>query len=205
MAFSISSEANYQDLKAVLKELAINQVALEENNGPESNGELFENILEIQDSILNKFGLPITSNNETFLIFNNIPTDFEINEKIKLLNQTATDYLLSNVKTDIQILRDAKELKQDAFIVLPELKIPTHAYTIFVYDEILLNEKDSIENVLIDLRLVNKPEILNALGRLIQGDNEDAAKASEYLKNYSIRYIQQFIMLSSNLLSDDDY
>lgn len=89
--------------------------------------------------------------------------------------------------------------------VLPELKITTHTYTIFVYNKILLKQKDSVENILHDLKFSNHPDILNALGQIQFGTTEQDHDRVKFLEFIGVKYLQQFIMHNSNLLSDDDY
>jgi hypothetical protein len=82
------------NLKDVLKALSKLQIRLEQEGGPEENGELFEQILEIEDNILEQFGLPI--NHPTYvelLRFYTSPTDYEISNRIKQLQESATAYL----------------------------------------------------------------------------------------------------------------
>ena len=110
------------------------------------------------------------------------------------------------MKSELQILRDAQQTKQDPMYVLPELKITTHTYTIFVYDKILLKQKDRVENILHDLKFSNHPDILNALGQIQFGTTEqDHEIVFEFLEFIGVKYLQQFIIHNSNLLSDDDY
>ncbi len=197
--------AKHDFLQPDLIGLARLQIALDNKGGPSEDGQLFEQILELHDSILKSFGLPVSPDNEKLLWFKTIPTDIEVNERIKLLHQTATKYLLSNAKPELQMLRDALELKQNAFVILPELKISTHTYTIFVYEKIFLKRKDTPENILHELKFVNHPDILDALGRLGIGTLENEPAVVSILKAVGVKYIDQFIMHNSNLLSDDDY
>ena len=135
------------------------QISLEKKGGPSEDGELFDEILSIQGEILKSFGLPTSSENEKLLWFSRLPTGLEVENRIKLLHNTATEYLLSNARPDLQVLRDAQELEQDPYIVLPELKICTHIYTLFVYNKMLLKKKDTVENILHELKFVNHPEV----------------------------------------------
>ena len=192
-------------LQPALTELSKLQISLVKKGGPSDDGQLFEQILELQDGILKSFGLPSTPDYEKILYFKTLPTDTEVYERIKILHQTAIKYLLSNAKSELQILRDAQEIRQDIFLVLPELKITIHTYTIFVYEKILLKRKDIVENILHDLKFVNHPDILDALGRIGQGKLENEPAVVSILKAVGVKYIDQFIMHNSNLLSDDDY
>jgi len=192
-------------LQPALAGLANLQIILEEKGGPSADGQLFEQILGIQDNILKKFGLPISPDNEELLWFKSVPTDNEVGHRIDQLHSAATKYLLNNAKSDLQILRDAQQTKQDPMYVLPELKISTHNYTIFVYDKILLKQKDSVENILHDLKFANHPDILNALGQIQFGTTEQDPAIVYFLNSIGVKYIEQFLIHNSNLLSDDDY
>ena len=196
---------NQDYLQPALIELSTLQIALDKKGGPSEDGQLFEQILELQDAILNSLGLPLTPDNEKLLHCKTIPSTTEVNRQIDLLIKTATAYLLTTAKTELQTLRDAQEHNLDPFFVLPELKIPTHAYTIFVYEKILLKRKDNLENILHELKFVNHPTILDALGRLGFGTLENAATITDILKAVGVKYIEPFIIHNSNLLSDDDY
>ena len=186
-------------LQPALRGLATLQIILTKKGGPSSDGDLFEQILDIQDTILSKFGLPASPDNEALLFFNSDPSDDEINVRIEQLNEEATKYLSSKTKTDLQILRGAQLTKQDPMYVLPELKIRTHSYTLFVYNNILLKEKDSPENVLLELKMINDyPYILGLLGRMEQGILDNESDVIEFLEKIGVRYIQQFKLHNSN-------
>lgn len=176
-----------------LKDLAKLQVILEEEGGPEQDGELFEQILYYQDTILKRFGLPLKVEYERLIFFNAMPTDEEISDRINQLHQAATTYLLSSAKSDLNILREAKKLQLDSFAVLPELKIKIHIYPMFVYDYILLENKDSVENVLNELRFANHPDILNVLGKLKQNMFIDPNEVIKLLDKIGLRYVHEFM------------
>lgn len=186
-------------LREKLFELANAQVALQNKGGPFEDGKLFEQILITQEFILNNFGLPNTSENENILRFKSMPLDKEIDYKINELHKTATEYLLSKGKSEIQILKDAQDLQQDAYAVLPELKITTHIYTCFVYDKILLEQKDTIENILEDLKFVNNYKTLNQIWEIVQAKDEDKSNFVVDLKKTDIKYINQFLEYYFNL------
>ncbi len=184
---------NHELLKPALTALAKLQANLELHGGPEKDGPLFEKIFELIDGILRSFGLPGTSANEKLLWFNGIPTDFEVEERMKQLHKKATEYLLSKPKSELQILREAQEYKTDPFMVLPELKISTHLYTCFVYNNMLLKKRDSIENILDELKFVNRNGYLGTLGRIGFSKDKDHSQLVEYLDRKGVRYIHQFI------------
>jgi hypothetical protein len=182
-----------RNLREILILLAKKQVELIDKGGPFTDGKLFENILNIQELVLEKFGLPINPVNEAIIYFEELPTDFEIDNRITQLHKTATEFLLSKGKSELQILKEAKEFKLNALVVLPEIKITTHIYTCFVYDEILLKNKDSVENVLEDLKFVNNYKCLNEIWDIVQADDVSKSNYVAPLLASKIKYIDQFI------------
>lgn len=177
-----------------LTDLAKLQIALDKKGGPSEDGELFEEILTLQDGILSSFGLPSTTDNLKLVWFNgSVPTPLELVERVKQLNKTAKEYLLRPAKPETQILKDAQENKASAFSTLPELGITTHSYTIFVYEKILLTKRDKIENVLEELRRANQPRMLHILGNLSEGNMEKPDEVIEVLKHLGLKYIDDFV------------
>jgi len=197
--------AKHDFLEKTLIKLAKLQIHLNQKGGPSEDGQLFEQILSLQEDILKSFGLPISPNYEKLVWFKTVPTSNEIKERINQLHLAATEYLLSDAKSELQILREAQQSQSDTMYVLPELKITQHAYTKFVFDKILLKGKDSVENVLNDLRFCNQPEILNALGKIHYGTTEHDHEIVAFLDTVGVKYLQQFIIHNSNLLDDDIY
>jgi len=188
---------NNNSLKSKLIRLADLRINLDKKGGPQEDTELFEEILELQDGILMSFGLSLNPDNEKLLELDKLPIDFELDEIINQLKTNATDYLLSDAKTELQILRDARELNQDASYLLPELKIRTHTYTIFLYEKVFLKDKERVEDILQELRLVeNTPEVLNALGALDNSEDKRSAESQELIKfitDSGVKYLRKFI------------
>ena len=188
---------NEEGLKTELIRLAKFHIDLKEKGGPGEDGELFEELLALQDDILTGFGLPLNPDNEKILEFEKVPTEIEIDEIIIQLKNFATNYLLSDAKTELQILNDAQEMKLDAFYLLPELKVTTHSYTIFIYEKIFLEKKDCAENILLELRLVkNIPKVLNALGMLDNTEDINSVESKDLIKFISdsgVKYLHEFI------------
>lgn len=194
---------NQDTLIVELLSLADLQIRLNDKGGPSSDGELFEQVLENQDEILNHFGLPAIPENGKLLWFDKIPSQEELLERITELHNRASTYLLSDTKSELQILRDAQEFGHEAMVVLPELKITTHLYTIFVFNEVLLNNEDTVENVLNELKIANRAENLDALGRLIVEDDEQVlGELFEFLEDNGLLYLDKFII--ANFIEDND-
>src|SRR5688572_10320105 len=146
-------------LEPALTGLAKLQLLLKLKGGFTQDGQLFEHILKLQDGILKSFGLPIKPEFEKLVWFDTIPTTQELAKRIENLHKAANEYLLTNPKPELQFLTEAQQQNQDPLVVLPELKIATHQYTLFVYNKILLQKQDTVENVLQELKLVNSPSI----------------------------------------------
>ena len=96
-------------------------------------------------------------------------------------------------------MKNAQEDNQDVSSVLAELKVKNHSYTHFVFDEILLKKKDTIENVLHELKLTKNIDILTALGQVGFIEGEDLKEMSQLLKEVGIKYIDLYIA-STNFL-----
>lgn len=195
----------YDFLDLAILGLANLQVILEKKGGSEEDGSLFEEISLFEASILSKFGLPFSTRYQQILWFKSVPNEIEIEERIEQLHIAASQYLLSDVKSEPQILKEAQLNQQDPFLVLPKLKIKTTVYSIFVYEKILLKNKDSVENVLKDLKFTNQRIILDALGKIQENTIDQDEEAVEFLESIGVRYLNQFLIHNSNLLDDDCY
>ncbi|HMG66473.1 MAG TPA: hypothetical protein VK588_02270 [Chitinophagaceae bacterium] len=213
-------------MKTELIKLAQLQDALRKKGGPSEDGNLFEEMMDFEAEILKHFGLPLNPHYLEIIQFENLPNENEIEYRIEQLKNAATAYLTRNAKPDVQILRDALGEWQDPFTILAELKVTPHVYSIFVYNRILLKRIDTVENVLQELRFVNnEPDILDATGRLRQdyrpetphydavdiltrfGGEEKYLPPEEvidFLRKKGVRYIDQFVLSLTDLLSDDE-
>ena len=96
-------------------------------------------------------------------------------------------------------MKNAQEFNQDVSSVLAELKVKNHSYTHFVFDEILLKKKDTVENVLHELRLTKDIEILTALGHIGFIDDETLKEMTQLLKEVGIKYLDLYIALTNFL------
>ena len=82
--------------------------------------------------------------------------------------------------------------------MLAELSLPTHSYTVFVYEDILLEDKDTVENVLHELRFVSKLGVLGTLGELEQGAIKNEVEIIKLLEINGLKYIHQFVFNYKN-------
>lgn len=183
-------------LKNEIKDLAKIQLHIENSSNPEETIELFKEYFHIREKLLTSFGLP---NNDTFgeilFVKSLLPTDKEVDRIINNLKETRTEYLLSPVKTETQILIKAVENKLEPEQVLAEFGITSHLYTKFVYKEILLTKRDHPSAVLEALRLADDPKTLNLLGivALTKNFGEEEKKMLEYLNAKNIKYLDYYI------------
>lgn len=181
-------------LEQKMTEIANLKVELGMQGGPNNNCDLFEKTIRLEDLILKKFGLPNNPKYNKVLSFIEIPSEIDVKKRIEILRLEAEKYLSLNTKSDIGILSDAQKFKENWSYVLPEIKVITHGYTIFVFDKILLEQKDNIENILNDLRFVNNHfDILNTLGKLELGQLKDVDKTIKLLKESGVRYVDEYV------------
>jgi hypothetical protein len=185
---------NRELVKSKIILLSEKSLLLEKLGGPENNSELFEEIFSLEDDILKSFGLPENSKFAQILKCENIPSNQELEKMISFLENIASEYLLAPTETSISVLAKAKDLKLDAFSVLPELKIITHIYSIFVYEEVLLKEKDTPENVLKELELFNTDESILLVNKLIESFRINTEQNFEKQNISELKYINEFIL-----------
>jgi hypothetical protein len=140
---------------------------LERKGGPSEDGELFEEVIGLEEGILEKFGLPASNKNKAILW--TLTKKEEVNQKyieqtIKKLEAAAERHLFSPVLTDLEQLTHAKAIGKSAFDILPELGHPTHDYTILLYDTIL--DYVSPEEVLAELSALKRLDCYGEIATL---------------------------------------
>lgn len=182
-------------LKNKIKDLTKIQLHIDNNGGPEENEELFEEYFHIRAKILERFGLPDSDTFGKILFVKSLPTDKEVGTIINNLKKAATEYLLSPIKTEAEILDEAIKKKLDPKQVLPEFGITLHLYTIFVYKEILITKRDQPLAVLEALRLADNQKTLSLLATVAMTKNfgEEEKKIFEYLNTKGIKYLDHFV------------
>ncbi|MBK7958762.1 MAG: hypothetical protein IPK03_12050 [Bacteroidetes bacterium] len=168
---------------------------LDKTGGPEGNYKDFENYLDHVDELLTRFGLPNSSKYVNILSPVHFKEGYQLEAVLEKLEDTAGTYLLSNAKSEPQLLKDAIRFKIDAFDLLPELKISTHTYTLFVYEEILLKQKDEPMKVLQAMRFAQESASLNELGILSQSEQFDYIEKAmlQELQARGIQYLDEFV------------
>jgi hypothetical protein len=188
------------NVKQTLLKLAKLNIDIKKRGGPEKNGLLFEKMMNLEDELLHSFGLPLNVDYAELIRFSSIPGEEELYQTIALLHELAQDYLLGEVKTGLEILTQAQKYKEDGIFVLPELKVQLSLYTMFVYDEILMKHKDSIDHVWEELKLCKDEKISSLIANLSDPNTDEVAFLSIMLEAHGLRYVKQFINEKKNLL-----
>lgn len=196
---------NYNLLKLNMYSLAKNQQLLRATGGPEFNGLLFEEIIALEKEILAQFGLPVCQRYLNFFEFSDDLNDWEIDITISLLKMEADAYLKSSAITDKQLLQQAQENHLPATEVLPELKIPIHIYTLFIYEHVLLKSRDTLDYILEEFNKTKYDKTLDAIGRLVQHDAKLNKLAQNFLEDSQLKYLQAFVFDRFGLMSPDEY
>ncbi len=182
-------------IKRDIRNLIFIDLQLNKYGGPEKNGYLFEESLFLSEKILVYFGLTNSNKYGEMLNFKSLPTDDDIESLIKKLKNTASGYLQTSPKSEVQLLQEAVELNLDVDDVFPELGIPLHIYTLFVYNDILLKKLDNPKSVLESLRVANKSKHLNFLGKLVFTKQYSKVEREmfEYLNDNGIKYLDKYL------------
>jgi hypothetical protein len=188
------------NVKQTLLKLASLNIDLKKRGGPEKNGLLFEKMMKMEDELLDTFGLPLNADYVELIRFSSTPNEDELHQMIALLHVLAQDYLLGEVKTSHEILTQAQQNEEDAILVLPELKVQLSLYTLFVYDEILMKHKDSIDHIWEEFKLCKDEKIRSLIANLSDPNTDEVALLSIMLEAYGLRYVKQFINEKKNLL-----
>jgi hypothetical protein len=193
---------NKLEVRQNIKELAELDVELAKKGGATKSGKLFEKILQKEDELLEKLGLPSTPYYQGLLQFDSIPWDKEIDDLIEILYHEVEQRKKSTSNSELELLIEAKEINRDPMFILPQLGIATHVYPLFVYNNILMYGQDTPENILSELKLVNNNELLDILGRMSVSTEwiENAEEKITSLEKRGLKYIRQYTMSIINNL-----
>ncbi|GGK78954.1 hypothetical protein ACD591_08740 [Rufibacter glacialis] len=158
---------------------------LKEKGGPEENTELFESVVELEEDIMSVFGLPPSHTHLQILwqLTEAVPLSEEaIEETEQQLREAATEHLMAPVKTDLEVLLEAKTEKLSAFNVLPEIGQPTHDYPIFLFEEMLLKSRATPEQVLQEMEKVKELDCYGEVATLLYNHRKSFRKTKIYKK-----------------------
>jgi len=169
--------------------------------------EITEQILNIESEILLKFGLPESYRFLRILYdFSKSPIcDAESMElAVKNLSDAAQEYLSQDALTDEQVLEHAIENQEDPFDVLPEIRVPVHDYTIFIFNEYLLTK---LEKPTIIMEEFNKVTRYNLLDDIYLLENiKDYKKTESYkrVRSLKLKYIDEYLDAHYNHDEEDE-
>lgn len=183
------------DLAIKIKDIIALQLAIDRNGGPSGCGHLFEQYHNKRAKIMADFGLPRNLVYENIFFVKSQPTDEDIQAIINRLKEAAADFLLSSPKSDMQLLKEAVESRLAPNLVFSELGITSHIYNYFVYNNILLVQKDSPKSVLNAFNSANDLDTLGLLGRLAstKENSEQKGEIINQLNKRNISYIDDFV------------
>jgi hypothetical protein len=188
-------------VKKWIFELAELSVQLEKKGGPARAGRLFEKFATKQDEILEECGLPSTPVYLGLLEFSSAPWDKDVEKLVELLKKEAAAYRAEyGDKPELEILIAAKVAKRDPMMVLPEIHVATHTYTIWVYNNILMHYADSTENVLDELMRTKDSDALDLIGRTETDPFADRKTVIADLESRGFRYVRQFFEESEQFI-----
>ncbi len=172
-------------LEKELKKYFKDTKRLEANGGVERNTDLFEELLWQEQQILAHFGLPISDKYRKLLWELTAPDTFQkkkMQDIIAKLQQAAETHLLSPVHTAAEVLRQAQQEQLNPFDVLPELGYITHTYTLYLYEQLLLNEEASPEAILQELEKTKELDCLGDIAYMSYKTNPRRTKTYRQLK-----------------------
>jgi len=187
-------EINELNLRDKIKELAQKNVDLDKKGGPERAGRLFEKCLEIEDAILAYYKIPSNPYYQSFLRFDSVPWDNEIDKLIEFLERESKNLKEGPNKSDVEILIESKARKRDPMFALPAIGVTPHVYSIWVYENILLKSRDMVENVLIEFKRLNY-DLLDTIGNM-DNKNEWRKNPEEFIKTMEKKgliYIRSYV------------
>ncbi|MFD1186188.1 hypothetical protein [Pontibacter rugosus] len=168
---------------------------LEDKGGPEQDTDLFEEVLWQEQQILASFGLPNSDKYRKILweiTYNDGFKKKTVQDIIKQLQQAAEKHLLAPVHTAVEMLRQAQREQLSAFDVLPELGLSTHVYTLYLYEQLLLKQEATSENILQELEKASDLNLLDKIGKMVSKEQPRRTKAYRELKE-SLPYLDSFI------------
>lgn len=157
---------------------------------------LYEKILNLEDEILKRFGLP------KLLKFREIIWDLSSETDIEgttlQLKNAATYYLISSPEKEIELLEEAKINDLRTYEVLPEIGVENRLHSRFYFEEYfkkgIIDAKELI-NILksIDEDTASQMGLLNYYK--INGENPaEAEEIYKELKEKHIPYLEEFIL-----------
>ncbi len=165
--------------------------------GPTEDGEKYIEKVNIEKEILNYFGLPLTSK-----YIKLIWSIFDISENIdevtsillEELEKKSNEFKASKEKNMSSKLLEGVKNNKEAFDLFPDIEIDLNLYTLFIYNEILIQQKQDIELVIQEFEKIKGKESLMNIYQLSQLANDyETSSYYKMLKNKQLFFLDDFI------------
>lgn len=172
---------------------------LQQREQADDLNELLLLVIESEELLLRKFGLPCT------LSYSKLLQEYSLKSALKLddvsalysaLASLADEYLLSPVLSDIDLLIEAQKKKIYIDEVFPQLSLEIKAepYYLYLYCEFLLKGRLSAVDFMNEVLLVKKHDLSQRLQRLTEGDNMAMAAAEDTeICSCGLNYLNHFL------------
>lgn len=178
------------------------QLQIDVSGGPEKCMPIFDKYCQLREEILFKFGLPYSYEYGKILFIENFENSRNPYETYFNLTLAAEKFLLEAVKSDLEFLTECVNDNIEWDIVLPKIDLPVHIYNKFVYNEILLKNRDTIKNALNAMRMVRDKNFLNDLGIIALCKEMSSLEILilKKLKKAKVKYLNEYIYYYKNRL-----
>lgn len=163
------------------------------------DADIFEEVIDMQDSILDLFGLSYSDSH--YQILNSTTKLAEIETTIEKLKSAAEKHLLSSPSSELKLLQEARKYYFNADQVLSELKIKMHTYTIFICQQILTDFTVPETEILKEFNIIRGNDgLLNNIGILALNASDSYSLHPKYLKikQSKLKYFEKFITQFKN-------
>lgn len=183
------------DIKSIIHKYLDRYYLLQRKGGATNDGDLYHEVSLLEKQMLGRFGLP-RSNKFAHLIWQLVdenPTENIDNALFERLSLEAEQYLSSHPKTFSQLLSQARLSKADPFEILPEILIGPNSYTLFVYNEILIKNVDTEDNVMNEFSCIRKHECLTEIYQLMQLPDWEESILFKQLENFGLKYLPKYL------------
>ena len=171
---------------------------LQQNHPDEELNDLMLLIIEWEDYVLQRFGLP------SVLKYSQILQIHSLSDHLTLISIStihfrlmceAEEYLTGDTLTDIELLKRAQNNQSLIDDVLPEIsfKLKAEPYYIFVYD-MLLRKHISPQSCLEEIRIVSENHLNERILNLKQHDGSVPTQEFGALLDFELKYLDRFLM-----------
>ncbi|MEI6348981.1 MAG: hypothetical protein WCP69_13625 [Bacteroidota bacterium] len=188
------------EIKSIIHTYLEKYHALQAKGGATRDGDLYHEVSLLEKQMLRRFGLP-RSNKFTNIIWRVADSEEDNDAAIILFNSLTTEaecYLTTHPKTFSQLLSQARLSKADPFDILPEILVGPNSYTLFIYNEILIKNIDSEENVMNEFSIIRKKECLTEIYQLTQLENWEESDLFRQLQSIGLKYLPRYMSWFAN-------